>query len=58
MISVIKAKLLLFWTSDSQGHGYHGNKGAILILDSVNFLMFYISTKLYFVEIGSVNQKL
>ena len=37
MISVIKAKLSLFWTSNSEGHGYHGNKGAILILDSVNF---------------------
>ena len=58
MILVIKAKLSLFWTSNSEGHGYHGNKGAILILDSVNFLVFVISTKLYFVEIGSVHQKL
>ena len=58
MISVIKAKLSLFLTSNSEGHGYHGNKGAILILDSINFLMFVISTKLYFVEISSVHQKL
>ena len=58
MISVIKAKLSPFWTSNSEGYGYHGNKGAILILDSVNFLMLVISTKLYFVEIGSVHQKL
>ena len=51
-ISVIKAKLSFFRTSNSEGHASHGNKGTILILGSVNFPMSVISTKLYFVEIG------
>ena len=55
---MIKAKLSFFWTSNSEGHGSHGNKGIILILDPVNFAMSVISTKLYFVEIGCVHQKL
>ena len=33
---MIKAKLSFFWTSNSEGHGSHGNKGTILLLDSVN----------------------
>ena len=57
-ISMIKAKLSFFWTSNSEGHGSHGNKSAILILGSVNFPMSVISTKLYFVKIGWVHQKL
>ena len=51
-ISMIKAKLSFLLTSNSEGHGSHGNKGIILILGSVNFPMSVISTKLYFVEIG------
>ena len=30
MISMIKAKLSFFWTSNSEGHGFHGNKDTIL----------------------------
>ena len=55
---MIKAKLSFFWTSNSEGHGSHGNKSTILILGSVNFPISVISTKLYFVEIGWVHQKL
>ena len=51
-ISMIKAKLSFFRTSNSEGHGSHDNKGNILFLDSVNFPMSVMSTKLYFVEIG------
>ena len=58
MILVIKAKLSFFWTSNSEGHGFHGNKGTILFSSSVNFPMSVISTKPYFVEIGWVHQKL
>ena len=53
-ISMIKAKLSFFWTSNSEGHGgSQGNKGTILILGSVNFAMSVISTKLYLVASGS-----
>ena len=52
MISMIKAKLSFFLTSNSEGHGFHGNKGTILCSSSVNFPISVISTKLYFVEIG------
>ena len=51
-ISMIKAKLSFFGSSDSGGHGSHVNKGTILFLGSVNFPMSVISTKLYFVKIG------
>ena len=50
--SMIKAKLSFFWTSNSEGHGSHGNKGTILFLGSVNVPMSVISTKLYFVEVS------
>ena len=55
---MIKAKLSFFWTSNSEGHASHGNKGTILILSSLNVLMSVISTKLYFTEISWVPQKL
>ena len=58
MISMIKAKLSFFWTSNSEDHGFHSNKGTILFWSSVNFSISVISTKLYFVEIGWVHQKL
>ena len=48
---MIKAKLSFFRTSNSEGHGSHGNKGTILFLGSVNVPMSVISTKLYFVVI-------
>ena len=57
-ISMIKAKLSFFRTSNLEGHGSHGNKGTILFLGSVNVPMSVISTKLYFVEISRVRQKL
>ena len=52
MISMIKTKLSIFGTSNSEGHGSHGNKGIILFLSSANFPLSVISTKYYFVEIG------
>ena len=57
-ISMIKAKLLFFFTSNSERHGSHGNNGTILFLGSVNVPMSVISTKLYFGEISRVHQKL
>ena len=51
-ISMIKVKLSFFLTSNSEGHGSHGNKGIILFLGSVNVPMSAISTKFYFVEIS------
>ena len=51
-ISMIKAKLSFFRTSNSESHGPHGNKDTILLLGSVNFPMSVMSTKLYFVEIS------
>ena len=51
-ISIIKATLSFFWTSNSEGHGSHGNKDTILFLSTVNIPMSVISTKLYFVEIS------
>ena len=49
---MINATLSFFSTSDSEGHGSHGNKFTILFLGSVNFPMSVLSTKLYFAEIG------
>ena len=49
---MIKAKLSFFLTSNSEGHGSHGNTGTILILGSVNVPMSVISTKRHFVEIS------
>ena len=49
---MIKVKLSFSRTSNSEGHGSHGNKSTILFLGSVNFPMSFISTKLNFVEIG------
>ena len=45
-------KLSFFLTSNSEGHGSHGNKGTILTLGSVNVPMSAIPTKHYFVEIS------
>ena len=46
-ISMIKATLSLFLTSNSESHGSHGNKDTILYLGSVNFPISVISTKFY-----------
>ena len=51
-------KTQFFLTSNSEGHGSHGNKSTILFLGSVNVPMSVISTKLHFVEISSAHQKL
>ena len=37
---MIKAKLSFSWTSNSEGHGFHGNKGTILLSGSVNLVMY------------------
>ena len=55
---MIKAKVSIFWTLNSESHASHDNKDIILFLGSVTFPMSVISTKLYFVEIGWVRQKL
>ena len=55
---MIKAKLSFFLTSNSKSHGSYVNKATILYVGLVNFPMSVISTKLYFVEIGWVRQKL
>ena len=52
MTSMIEAKLSFFRTSNSEGHGFHGNKGTLLFLSSIHFPISVISKKLYFVEIG------
>ena len=57
-ISMIKVKLSFFWTSNSGGHGSHGNKFTILSSGQANFAMSVISSKLYFVKIGWGHQKL
>ena len=51
-ISMIKAKLSFFETSNSKGHSSHGNKGTILSISSVNVPMCVISAKFYFVDIS------
>ena len=55
---MIKVKLSFFWTSNSEGHSFHGNKGTILFWSSVNFPISVLSTKLYSAEIGWVHKKL
>ena len=41
---MIKAKLSFYWTSNSEGYGFHVNKGTILFLGSVNVPISFIST--------------
>ena len=52
LISMIKAKVSVFELQIQKG------KDTILFSGSVNFPLFVISTKLYFVEIGLVCQQL
>ena len=54
---MIKSRLS-FETSNSEGHSSHSNNGTILLLGFANVPMSVISTKLCFVEISSVHQKL
>ena len=44
--------------ANSEGYGSHDDRDTILFLDSVHVPMSVISTKLYFVEISLVHQKL
>ena len=51
-ISIVKAELSFFLTTNSEGHGSHGNKDTILILGSLNVPMSVVSTEFHFVEIS------
>ena len=55
---MIKAKQIFFWTSNLKGHGFHGDKATILYLILKYYSLSVLSEKLYFLEIGPVNQKL
>ena len=55
---MIKAKQVFFWTSNLKGHGFHGDKATILYLTLKYYSLSVLSGKLYFLEIGPVNQKL
>ena len=44
---MIKAKVSIFLTLNSESHGSHGNKGITLALGSVHFPMSVISTKFF-----------
>ena len=57
-ISVIRAKLSFSELQIQKVIYSHGNKVTILCLGSVNVPMPVISTKLYFVEISGVHQKI
>ena len=55
---MIKDKQAFFWTCNSRGYGFHGNKGTILYLISIYYSLSVLSVKLYFLEIDPVYQKL
>ena len=55
---MIKAKRVLFRTSNLKGHSFHGNKATILYLTSKYCSLSVLSEKLFFLEIGPVHQKL
>ena len=55
---MIKAKQVFFGTSNLKGHGFHENKATILHLTLKYYSLSVLSAKLYFLEIGPVNQKL
>ena len=55
---MIKAKQVFFWTSNLKGHGFHGDKTTIWHLTLKYYSLSGLSEKLYFLKIGSVNQKL
>ena len=55
---MIKAKQVFFWASNLKGHGFHRNRATILYLTLKYYLSSVVSEKIYFLEIGSVNQKL
>ena len=53
-----KTKQVFFWTSNLKGHGFHGDKATILYLTLKYYSLSVLSSKLDFLEIGPVNQKL
>ena len=53
---MIKAEPVFFWTSDLKGYGFHGGKATIFYLTSEYYSLSVLSAKLYFLEIGPVNQ--
>ena len=55
---MIKAKQVIFWTSNLKDHSFHGDKATILYLTLKYYSLSVLSEKLYFLEIGPVNQKL
>ena len=55
---MIKAKQEFFLTSNLKGHGFHGGKGTIFYLSLEYYSLSVLSAKLFFLEIGPVNQKL
>ena len=55
---MIEAKQVFFSASNFKGHGFHRNKATILYLTLKYYLLSVVSEKIYFLEIGSVNQKL
>ena len=55
---MIKTKQVFFWTSNLKGYGFHGDKATILHLTLKYYSLSVLSEKLYFLEIGPVNQKL
>ena len=55
---MIKIKQVFFRASNLKGHGFHGDKATILYLTLKHYLLSVLSAKLYFLEIGSVNQTL
>ena len=55
---MIKAQQAFFCTSNLKGHRFHGTKATILYLTSRYHSLSVLSEKLYFLEIGPVQQKL
>ena len=55
---MIIAKQVFLRTSNLKGHGFHRHKATILCLTLKYYSLSALSEKLYFLEIGPVNQKL
>ena len=41
---MVKVKLSFFWTSNSEGHGFDGNKGTILFLSKFSNICYIHKT--------------
>ena len=55
---MIKAKQFFFLTSNLKGHCFHVEKATILYLTLKYYSFSVLFEKLYYLEIGQVNQKL